>query len=76
MAAHDRVLRPVVVPPGQGHFIGRPDSAGGPTIKLSADQSGGAVTVYEANRPAGDTGGPGEHIHHECHELFYVLEGE
>jgi mannose-6-phosphate isomerase-like protein (cupin superfamily) len=69
-------LCPIVVPPGQGRFIGRPDSAGGPTIKLDANQSGGAITVYESHRPAGDTGDPAEHFHHECHELFYVLEGE
>jgi mannose-6-phosphate isomerase-like protein (cupin superfamily) len=69
-------MQHVVVPSGHGHFIGRPDGAGGPTIKLSADQSGGAITVYESHRPAGDTGGPAEHFHHACHELFYVLEGD
>lgn len=76
MTERDGGLRYVVVPPGQGRFIGRPDSAGGPTIKVSADESGGAVTVYESRRPAGDRGGPGEHVHHDAHELFYVLEGE
>jgi mannose-6-phosphate isomerase-like protein (cupin superfamily) len=69
-------LHSIVIAPGQGRFIGRPDGAGGPTIKLSADQSGGAITVYESHRPAGDTGGPAEHYHHASHELFYVLEGE
>ncbi len=76
MAEQDDGLQPVVIPPGQGRFIGRPDTAGGTTIKLSSDDSGGAITVYESQRPAGDTGGPGEHLHHDRHEMFYVLEGE
>lgn len=76
MAERDSGTRYVVVPPGQGHFIGRPDSEGGPTIKVSGAESGGAITVYESYRPAGDTGGPAEHFHHTSHELFYVLEGE
>lgn len=76
MAQQSSGRKVVVVPPGAGRFISRPDTAGGPTIKLSSEESGGAITVYESQRPAGDTGGPGEHYHHDCHELFYVLEGE
>ena len=43
------------------------------TVKATADDTGGAFTLLEADEPAGF--GPPMHIHHDCAEAFYVLEG-
>lgn len=60
---------------GQGRCIGRPDTAGGMTIKASSEQTGGAITVVASRRPTGATGGPGEQIHHAGHESCRVRAG-
>ncbi|MET8406409.1 cupin domain-containing protein [Streptomyces sp900116325] len=44
------------------------------TIKLTADQTGGAVGVLEASVPPG--GGPAAHIHIDQDETFYLISGE
>jgi len=66
----------LVVPPGAGRPLGRPDTAASGTLKASSEETGGAVTVFESTRPVGDTGGPQAHLHRDADEMFYVLEGE
>jgi len=48
---------------------------GGATLKVGADETAGATSIFESLRPAGDLGGPGVH-RHPFDEAFYVLEGE
>jgi mannose-6-phosphate isomerase-like protein (cupin superfamily) len=43
-------------------------------VKATADDTGGAFSLLEADEPAGF--GPPLHIHHDAAEAFYVLEGE
>jgi len=58
--------------PGEGRFI---DLGGfGVTVKASASETAGVVSVLEAVEPPGF--GPPIHVHHDCAEAFYVLEGE
>ena len=66
----------VVVAPGEGKTLPRPDTGGAVTIKLSSAATGGAITVWESVRPAGDRRGPGLHSHPRFDEIFYVLGGE
>lgn len=58
--------------PGEGRFIDL--GAFGMTVKASAEETGGLVSVLEAEEPAGF--GPPLHVHHDCAEAFYVLAGE
>jgi Cupin domain len=44
------------------------------TVKASDVETGGVVSVLEAEEPPGF--GPPIHVHHDCAEAFYVLEGE
>jgi len=44
------------------------------TVKASAEETSGVVSVLEAEEPPGF--GPPIHVHHDCAEAFYVLEGE
>jgi hypothetical protein len=44
------------------------------TVKADTNDTGGAVTVLEAEEPPGF--GPPIHVHHDAAEAFYVLEGE
>lgn len=44
------------------------------SVKASAEQTGGAFTLLEAEEPAGF--GPPMHIHHDAAEAFYVIAGE
>jgi quercetin dioxygenase-like cupin family protein len=44
------------------------------TVKASAEDTGGALSVLETTEPPGL--GPPLHIHHDCAEAFYVLAGE
>ena len=44
------------------------------TVKASEAETGGVVSVLEAEEPPGF--GPPIHVHHDCAEAFYVLEGE
>jgi mannose-6-phosphate isomerase-like protein (cupin superfamily) len=64
--------RPFVVGPGEGRLIDLGDF--GMTLKADADETGGLVSVLEAEEPPGF--GPPIHVHHDSAEAFYVLEGE
>jgi quercetin dioxygenase-like cupin family protein len=44
------------------------------SLKVAGEQTGGAFSLLEANEPPGF--GPPVHIHYNCGEAFYVLEGE
>jgi hypothetical protein len=46
----------------------------GLTVKASDAETGGVVSVLEAEEPPGF--GPPVHVHHDCAEAFYVLAGE
>lgn len=66
---------------GRGLVIGPGDGrssrgvSGAPTlIKITGDQSDGLMAVFEQTTEVGS--GPPLHIHHECAELLYVLEGD
>lgn len=64
--------RPYAFGPGEGRIIDL-----GPftmTVKASEADTAGVVSVLEAEEPAGF--GPPVHVHHDCAEAFYVLEGE
>ena len=65
-------MKGVVVPPGGGRAIDLGLFA--MTLKASAGETGGVVSVLEAEEPPGF--GPPLHIHHDAAEAFYVLEGE
>lgn len=58
--------------PGEGRFIDLGDF--GMTVKASDSETAGVVAVLEAEEPPGF--GPPIHVHHDCAEGFYVLEGE
>ncbi|MBA3383498.1 MAG: cupin domain-containing protein [Actinobacteria bacterium] len=64
--------QPYVVLPGEGRFIDLGDF--GMTVKADAAETGGVVSVLEADEPPGF--GPPIHVHHDAAEAFYVLEGE
>jgi mannose-6-phosphate isomerase-like protein (cupin superfamily) len=66
---------PIVIAPSEGRSIPRPDTGGRVVIKVSRDQSSGAMTVYESSRETGDRGGPPRHAHAGFDEFFYVLDG-
>ena len=59
--------------PGEGRQI---DLGEGFAVVVKADEqaTGGVVSVLETEEPPGF--GPPRHIHHDCAEAFYVLEGE
>ena len=44
------------------------------TVKAEAQETGGVLSVLEAEEPAGF--GPPLHIHEDADEVFYVLSGE
>lgn len=58
--------------PGEGRYIDLGEF--GVTVKASERETGGVVSVLENAEPPGF--GPPIHIHHDCAEAFYVLEGE
>jgi mannose-6-phosphate isomerase-like protein (cupin superfamily) len=66
------VGRPVVLAPGDGRTI----QLGNFSMSLKADtpDTGGLFTLLEATEPADF--GPPMHIHTNCGEAFYVLDGE
>jgi mannose-6-phosphate isomerase-like protein (cupin superfamily) len=64
--------RPFVIGPGEGRFIDLGEF--GMTLKAGADETGGVVSVLQADEPPGF--GPPIHVHHDAAEAFYVLEGE
>ena len=58
--------------PGEGRAIEL--GPFGMTVKATAEDTGGVVSVLEAEEPPGF--GPPMHLHHDADEAFYVLEGE
>jgi mannose-6-phosphate isomerase-like protein (cupin superfamily) len=66
------VGRPLVLAPGEG----RTSDLGNFAMSLKADtpDTGGTFTFLKATEPANF--GPPMHIHTNCGEAFYVLEGE
>jgi mannose-6-phosphate isomerase-like protein (cupin superfamily) len=58
---------------GEGRAI---DIGEGFAVVVKADelQTGGVVSVLETEEPPGF--GPPLHVHHDCAEAFYVLQGE
>jgi mannose-6-phosphate isomerase-like protein (cupin superfamily) len=58
--------------PGKGRSIDLREFA--MTVKADERETGGVVSVLEAEEPPGF--GPPIHVHHDCAEAFYVLEGE
>jgi mannose-6-phosphate isomerase-like protein (cupin superfamily) len=63
---------PYALGPGEGRFIDLGDF--GVTVKASEDETDGLVSVIENEEPPGF--GPPIHVHNDCAEAFYVLEGE
>jgi mannose-6-phosphate isomerase-like protein (cupin superfamily) len=45
------------------------------TFKASSDETGGAFSLFEREVPPGGQAPPA-HVHSDCEEAFYVLEGE
>jgi len=63
---------PYALGPGKGRFIDLGDF--GMTVKATETDTAGVVSVLEADEPPGF--GPPIHVHHDCAEAFYVLDGE
>jgi mannose-6-phosphate isomerase-like protein (cupin superfamily) len=64
--------RPYALGPGEGRSIDLREFA--MTVKASESDTDGLVSVLEAEEPPGF--GPPIHVHNDCAEAFYVLEGE
>ena len=64
--------QPYVLGPGEGRVIDLGEF--GVTVKATREGTGGVVSVIENEEPPGF--GPPIHVHHDCAEAFYVLEGE
>jgi mannose-6-phosphate isomerase-like protein (cupin superfamily) len=58
--------------PGEGRYINLGDF--GVTVKASDADTAGVVSVIENEEPPGF--GPPIHVHLDCAEAFYVLDGE
>ena len=61
----------VVLRPGEGRAIDLGNFA--MSLKASGEETDGAFTLLEAAEPADF--GPPMHIHHDCGEAFFVLDG-
>lgn len=57
---------------GEGDVVARPTTHGSVTVKVASDKA----TVFETERAAGDSGGPGMHSHPGFDETFYVVSGQ
>lgn len=68
----ERPGRVVVLRPGDGRRIDLGSFA--MSLKAGADETGGAFSLLEATEPPDF--GPPMHIHHNCGEAFFVVEGE
>lgn len=64
--------QPFALGPAEGRFIDFGDFQ--MTVKASESETAGVVSVLEAQEPPGF--GPPIHVHQDCAEAFYVLEGE
>jgi mannose-6-phosphate isomerase-like protein (cupin superfamily) len=62
----------IVLRPGEGRSIDLGTFA--MSVKVTAEDTGGAFSLLEADEPADF--GPPLHIHHGASEAFYVLAGE
>ena len=63
---------PIVLKPGEGEAIDLGNFE--MIVKATGADTGGAFSLLEATEPPNF--GPPLHIHHDCAEAFYVLEGE
>ena len=63
---------PLVLKPGEGRSIDLGNF--GMSVKVAGAETGGVFTLLEATEPPNF--GPPMHIHHDCAEAFFVLEGE
>lgn len=63
---------PLVLLPGAGRSIDLGNFA--MSVKVGGAETGGVFTLLEASEPPNF--GPPMHIHHDCAEAFFVLEGE
>lgn len=68
----DSVSQPFALTPGDGQAIWYRGSL--MTVKLGAEQTGGAFTLIEHAMPAGFAAPP--HLHRHDDEPWYVLDGE
>ena len=64
--------KPIVLRPGEGHAIDLGNFE--MSVKATGAETGGLFSLLEAAEPPNF--GPPMHIHHDCSEAFYVLEGE
>lgn len=62
----------IVLRPGEGRVIDLGNFV--MSLKASGDETAGAFSLLEAAEPADF--GPPMHIHHDCAEAFFVLDGE
>ena len=62
----------IVLRPGEGRVIDLGNFV--MSMKASGDETSGAFSLLEAAEPADF--GPPMHIHHDCAEAFFVLDGE
>lgn len=67
-----RHAEPIVLRPGEGDAIDLGNFE--MSVKVTGAETGGTFSLLEAAEPPGF--GPPMHIHHDCSEAFYVLEGE
>jgi len=63
---------PIVLRPGEGETIDLGNFE--MSVKVTGADTGGTFSLLEATEPPNF--GPPMHIHHDCSEAFYVLEGE
>ena len=68
----DAPAKPIVLRPGEGRGIDLGNFA--MTVKATAEDTGDAFSLLEADEPPGF--GPPMHIHREAAEAFYVVDGE
>ena len=68
----DELARSIILRPGEGRSIDLGNFK--MSVKVSADETGHAFTLVEADEPPGF--GPPMHIHHDAAEAFYVVAGE
>ena len=66
------MTEPIILKPGEGRSIPLGNFA--MSFKASAEDTDGTFSLLQADEPSGF--GPPMHIHHDCAEAFYVLEGE
>jgi quercetin dioxygenase-like cupin family protein len=65
-------MQPIILRPGEGRSIDLGNFQ--MSVKATAEQTGHAFTLLEADEPPGF--GPPMHIHRDAAEAFYVVAGE